>query len=101
MGFFRGLLSALFVLMLGSGWIAPLRIGAQAASHGSAAPAALLDLNTATREQLRALPGSGSVYADRIIKGRPYTAKTQLTQRGIISEAAYAKMKDRVVARRR
>src|ERR1700744_5227236 len=47
-----------------------------------------MDINTATAAQLKSLPGMGDAYAARIIAGRPYTAKNQLTQRGILPVAA-------------
>lgn len=61
-------------------------------------PDTLLDLNTATLNQLKGLPGMGVVYARRIIEGRPYTAKHQLLTRGILPQEAYDKMKNNVVA---
>jgi len=60
----------------------------------------LLDINTATAEQLKALPGMGDAYIARIIAGRPYTAKNQLVTRGVIPQAAYEKVKDQIIAHR-
>ena len=60
----------------------------------------LLDINTATAAQLRALPGMGDAYVQRIVAGRPYTAKNQLTTRGILPSAAYEEIKALIVAHR-
>jgi competence protein ComEA len=65
-----------------------------------AASKELLDINTATPDQLKALPGIGDAYVQRIVAGRPYTAKNQLVTRGVIPQSAYEKVKDQIIAHR-
>jgi competence protein ComEA len=60
----------------------------------------LLDINTATPAQLKALPGMGDAYVQRVIAGRPYTAKNQLTTRGILPADEYEKIKPLIIAHR-
>jgi len=72
----------------------------QTVSQKIAASKDLLDINTATPAQLKALPGVGDAYVQRIIAGRPYTAKNQLMQRGILPQPAYAKIKLLIIAHR-
>jgi competence protein ComEA len=80
---------------VGSGGVPKQTLAQRIAASGD-----LLDINTATAAELKALPGMGDAYVRRVIAGRPYTAKNQLTTRGILPVDAYAQIKDLIIAHR-
>jgi competence protein ComEA len=65
---------------------------------GKTAP---LDINSASVDELKALPAVGDTYAKKIADGRPYKQKDELVQRKIVPQATYDKIKDQIVARQK
>lgn len=61
----------------------------------------LLDINTATVEQLKTLPGIGDAYVEKIIKNRPYQRKDELVQKKVLPRATYEGIKYKIVAKQK
>lgn len=101
-------LSLIFVLMLavalGYSQAAPAASSGQTkaakSTKSSAGSKQKLDINTATKDELDALPGIGAAYSQKIIDGRPYNAKNDLVRRNIIPQSTYDGIKDQIIAHR-
>lgn len=70
-----------------------------AADAKASAKSAMVDINTATDAELKAIPGVGDAFAAKIIAGRPYANKTQLKSRKILPIPLYEQIKDRIIAK--
>lgn len=77
--------------------VAKAAVPAAAAAAAAPAAASPLDINSASKSELEALPGIGAAFADRIIKGRPYARKDQIKK--ILPAGVYEKVEALIVAK--
>ena len=97
------LLALVLCLSLGAG--SALAQGKDAAKKASPPAAStkqkseLIDINSASKQELMTLPGIGDAYSDKIIAGRPYHKKTDLETKKILPKATYTKIAGMIIAK--
>jgi DNA uptake protein ComE-like DNA-binding protein len=86
-------------------WQAPSKantpVQTNAGRSSSAAKSKLIDINSASADELDELPGIGPAFANKIIAGRPYRGKNELLQKKIVPSSTYEKIKDKIVAKQK
>ena len=78
---------------------APKTTAPPQARAGSPEQGGLMDINSASAEELDKLPGVGPARAKAIISHRPYNGKDDLAQRKVIPQNVYDQIKDKIIAR--
>ena len=72
---------------------------AKSAAKSQPAPGPVIDINSASEQELKTLPGIGDAYSAKIVQNRPYRAKNQLVQKKVVPQATYDKIKDMIIAK--
>ena len=103
-GYLGGLVGLIFALVLtgAPAFATDVKLPSKVTEKATAAAKekiGLVDINSASESELKAVPGVGDTYAKKIIAGRPYAKKDQLKSKKIIPDSLYEKIKDKIVAK--
>jgi competence protein ComEA len=81
----------------------PARASTQAKAEPSkaAARSKLIDINSASADELEELPGIGKAFANKIIAGRPYKGKNELVEKKVVPSSTYEKIRDKIIAKQK
>jgi competence protein ComEA len=74
---------------------------AKAGASNSATKSKLIDINSASAEELEELPGIGTAFSNKIVAGRPYKGKNDLVDKKIVPPSTYEKIKDKIIAKQK
>jgi competence protein ComEA len=100
---FKSMLLSLSIALLLSNPVQAKDVAKPAASASASASAAakapLIDINSASKEELAKLPKIGDARSEAIIKGRPYNGKDDLLNKKILPKDAYNAIKDLIIAK--
>jgi competence protein ComEA len=78
---------------------APAKAETKAPAKGESAKHEMIDINSASADELKAIPGIGDAYSKKIVENRPYKRKDELVKKKIVPQATYDKIKDHIVAK--
>lgn len=94
-------LACAFTLLMGASFATALPAPQMPGrSHQIPAPEDRVDINSATLDQLLKVPGMTRTWAERIVRFRPYRTKNDLTDRGVLTNEVYNRIKDYIIAHR-
>jgi len=95
------LIALLLIGLFSTGVLSAPTVWAQAPKASAPMKHEPLDLNTASEDALKTIPGIGDAYAKKIVQNRPYKRKDELVQKKVVPQATYDKIKDHVIAKQK